>query len=167
MSALWENFFKQEKKTPNFRAVIKDIPLFSELSRSDLASIERILHVRNYKAGETIFSQGDPGVGMFIISAGVVNIIQEPNDQLLATLNKGSFFGELSLLDEAPRSATARAVKECELLGFFQPDLFSVMAKNPKLGVKLLLQLAKIIGERLRHTNKRLQGLSAAADQKK
>ncbi|OPX34594.1 hypothetical protein B1H10_03275, partial [candidate division KSB1 bacterium 4484_188] len=62
-------------------------------------------------------------------------------------------FGELALLDDSPRSASAVAKTDCKMLGFFQPDLFGVIERNPRLGIKIVLRLAKIIGERLKAAN--------------
>ncbi|NOX37432.1 MAG: cyclic nucleotide-binding domain-containing protein [Calditrichaeota bacterium] len=160
MDSFWGNIFKtKEKKEEGITAVLKKIPIFEELSRRELSSIERILHQRTYRPGEIIFHQGDAGVGMYIIEKGTVEIILEPANQVVAELSDGEFFGELALLDESPRSATARAKTECRMLGFFQSDLFGLIERDPRLGVKIVLRLASIIGDRLKHSNQQMQSL--------
>jgi CRP-like cAMP-binding protein len=75
---------------------------------------------------------------------------------ILAQLQQGDFFGEFSLLDGGERSATAIATDHTTLLGFFRPDLFSLMDRNPRMGNKLLLALAKVVVARLRKTTELL-----------
>ncbi len=130
--------------------VLRRIPIFEGLNKRELASVERILYRRNYEAEEVVFHQGDPGLGMYIIVHGTVLIRSEPPRQPLAELRDGDFFGELALLDEQPRSATALAKAPTSLLGFFQPELFGLLDRHPRLGMKIVLGLARIIGRRLR-----------------
>ena len=102
---------------------------------------------------------GDPGLGMYIIVEGSVEIAEENEDgekKSLAVLPDGAFFGDLALLDEAPRSASAIAVVDCDIIGFFRPDLLDLLYRKPSLGIKILWGLARIIGERLRRTNELL-----------
>jgi CRP/FNR family cyclic AMP-dependent transcriptional regulator len=67
-------------------------------------------------------------------------------------LSNGDFFGEMALLLESPRTASAVAHEPTKLLGFFQPDLFSLLETKPKTGNKILLHLAQMIAERLRQS---------------
>ena len=68
-------------------------------------------------------------------------------------LHAGDFFGEISLLNDSPRSATVVAEGDTTLFGFFRSDLLSLMDSDPKLGVKLVYQLARIVAERLTQSN--------------
>lgn len=162
MHVLWSNVFRKRRGGADGAQVIdilKRIPVFEDLNRRELAAIERILHRRSYRKEEVIFHEGDPGVGMYIIETGSVQILSSNGGPVLADLTEGEFFGELALLDESPRSATAIARAECQILGFFQPDLFGLIERNPRLGVKIVLRLARSIGERLRRANDQLQTL--------
>ena len=67
-------------------------------------------------------------------------------------LKNGEFFGELALLDESPRSATATAGEKTQILGFFRPDFLNLLSTEPKLGAKVLLKLSQILAMRLRTT---------------
>ncbi|MEW6715075.1 MAG: cyclic nucleotide-binding domain-containing protein [Nitrospirota bacterium] len=159
MSNLWENIFKRQKKD-GVQEILKKIPVFEDLSNNDLSHIERILHRREYQPDEVIFSQGTPGFGMYIIEDGSVTIVSEPSMKVMAELQSGDFFGELALLDDSPRSATAAAKTSCRMLCFFQSDMFDLISRKPQIGVKILLCLAKTIGERLKRANEEIYALN-------
>ncbi|MBU0713094.1 cyclic nucleotide-binding domain-containing protein [bacterium] len=157
---IWEAVESRKSKTADdiFKA-LKNVPIFSELNPREMNEIEKIIHRREYKKGEPIFRMGDPGLGMYIIIKGLVNIVEEDeagNTTTLAVLKDGAFFGDLALLDEAPRSASAIADDDSDILGFFRPDFLDLLYRKSKLGIKILFSLAKIIGERLRRTNEQL-----------
>jgi CRP/FNR family cyclic AMP-dependent transcriptional regulator len=154
MNNLWANIFKEKKTQGNSaQDILMKVPLFENLSRREINRTEQLLHRREYQQNEVIFSQGDPGLGMYIILGGTVEIVSEPSREVLARLEEGDFFGELALLDESPRSATAIAVTPCRMLCFFHPDLLDLIRRDPGLGVKILFRLAGVIGERLRKTD--------------
>jgi CRP-like cAMP-binding protein len=161
MDSFWGNIFKKNGEPEGVHALLRKVMLFTNLSDRELALVERLLHQRNYKPGEEIFREGEPGVSMYIIEKGTVIItVGSPQEKTLAELHDGEFFGELALLDESPRSASAIAKTECSIVGFGQPDLFGIIERNPRLGVKIVETLARIIGERLKKTNEQLQSLS-------
>jgi CRP-like cAMP-binding protein len=149
MHGLWSNLFKPTSFEEETRSLLKKTPIFASLSKRELDNIERILYRRDYVAGELIFHQGDPGIGMYIIQHGTVAIVQMPDNHELAELTAGDFFGEIALLNETPRSASAIARTDCTLLGVAQPDLLGLFKRNSKLGVKVLIPLSQITGRRL------------------
>jgi len=152
--SVWANIFrKKEGEKEDILTVLKHIPLFQDLSKKELRQLERILHQRTYKQGEVVFNEGEPGVGMYIIEDGEVQITIGKDRRVLAVLSKGDFFGEMALLLEAPRTASAIASKASILYGFFQPDLFSILETYPRTGNKILLRLSQMIAERLRRSN--------------
>ncbi|NOY05535.1 MAG: cyclic nucleotide-binding domain-containing protein [Chlorobi bacterium] len=158
---LWRNLFRQ-KKAESLLDVLRNVPIFEDLSRSELKSIERILHRRSYRRGEYIFREGETGLGMYIVEEGAVAItVGEPgHEKEISLLRNGEFFGEMALLHEDPRSANAVARVDTIVLGFFQPDLLQLLETNPRLGVSVVMRLARIIAERLQHLlheNKQLQ----------
>ena len=104
---------------------------------------------------------------MYVIEQGEVSVGLVGTDgskKELALLKDGDFFGELSLLDESPRSASVIAVTDANLIGFFRPDLFEIMEKAPSTGLKIVLKVAEMIGERLRNTNQELAKVRAELD---
>ena len=147
----WTNIFKKDKKVEeSIYSVLKRIPIFTSLSGKELRHVERILHRRTYKAEEFIFKEYEPGVGMYIIESGKVNITLGKEQKLLVLLSDGDFFGEMALILEGQRTASAIAKEPTKLLGFFQPDLFNLLETTPKIGNKILLHLSQMIAERLR-----------------
>ena len=78
---------------------------------------------------------------------------------MIAELHDGDFFGELALLDDSPRSATVIARMDCKMLGFFQSDLLDLIERTPRLGVKIVMRLLTVIGERLKKSNEQVQAL--------
>jgi len=165
MNALWGNIFKgKQEQDEEVLAVLGKLPIFTGLGKRELRAIERIMHRRSFQPDEVIFSQNVQGAGMYIIIKGKVNIVSEDSGHVMAELGDGEFFGELALLDESPRSATAVSKAASKVLGFFQPDLFSLTERNPRLGVKVITQLARIVGNRLRVTNDQLQAVQEELD---
>ena len=163
IDTLWGNIYrgrqKGEKPTVDF---LREIPIFENLSERELRSIEKMVYVRRYTAGEAIFQQGDPSLGMYVVKSGTVEIIRhlpEGQHRLIATLTVGEFFGELGLIDDAPRSAAAVAHDPTETIGFFKPDLMTLLYRKPDLGVKILLSLAKTLSARLRCTHEEIEKL--------
>jgi CRP-like cAMP-binding protein len=159
-SSLWENFFRDRKKAEDdLEKLLLEVPIFSQLSQRELRQVCSIVHRRHYAPGEYIFTQGDPGLGMYVIERGKVEIIFQDDsgaEKKLALLADGDFFGDLSLLDESPRSATAVAQIDSKIIGFFRPDLVALLSRSPKLGTKILFKLGEVIGTRLRVTNEQL-----------
>ena len=160
MDSFWSNIFRnRNEESEKISTILSRIPIFQELSRRDLAAVERILHHRAYKSGESVFFQNDPSAGMYIILKGKVQVIYEPTQQVIAELFDGDFFGELALVDDSPRSATVIARMDCEMLGFFRSDLLDLIERKPKLGLAISLQLMSVISERLRKSNDQVQAL--------
>lgn len=101
---------------------------------------------------------------MYVIEEGEVKIVFRNGvggKKELALLGKGDFFGDLSLLDESPRSATAISSIGSKIIGFFRPDLVSLLSRSPKLGTKILFKLGEVIGTRLRVSNEQLAKLNS------
>lgn len=159
MDSFWGNIFNRKKGPATIRDFLKAIPLFATLSRSELETLETILHERQYKAKERIFRQDDPGVGMYIIAKGAVVISDENTKEVLAELHAGDFFGEIALLNEIPRSASAIAEANTTLFGLFHPDFLDLVNREPRLGVKVLLSLAETAGKRLIRSNEEVVDL--------
>ena len=144
---LWGNLFRKSSKEKDaFYNILKNVPIFEDLTRGEIAKIEGILHQRSYKADESIVRERELGVGMYIVFSGGVDIVQADGDGStlhLATFGEGDFFGAQALLDESPRTASAIAREPSQVVGFFRPDL--------------VMRLSQMISVRLRHTNRLLK----------
>lgn len=167
-SAVWRNLFSGKSILDGTtEAVLSKVPAFAELSARDLRRVAAIVHKREYKSGESVFYQGDPGLGMFIIQEGEISIRiseREGEEKELAVLTDGDFFGELALLDESPRSATAMCKTDCTVTGFFRTDLMELIKENPDLGMKIVMKFAEILAHRLRNTDKELSKVQSQLD---
>lgn len=147
-SFLWSNFFRRDREK-DIITLLRGVPIFEGLGRGQLRAVERILHRRKYHAGEYIFREGDPGLGMYIIEQGEVSIVSESRSSEIARMGKGDFFGEMALFHERPRPASALAWEDTKVFGFFQPDLLGLLETRPSIGTKVVLMLSRILAERL------------------
>lgn len=158
---LWDNIFKFHKSEQKTKiAFLKSIPFFSKLRRKQLEEVSHILHERIYEKDEFIFEMNQPGAALFLIQEGEVSIEAKVNDNdftKIATLKDHSFFGELALLDESPRSASARATVRTHAWALFRSDLLKLSETRPDIACEIYKILANMIGERLKTTNKLLK----------
>src|SRR5260221_3128231 len=131
--------------------LLASIPLFESLTEDDLASLSKRLEEIEYNEGDVIFAQGDEGSSLFIIDDGGVEISYGDGvaKVRLAALFTGQYFGELSLFDGAPRSATAVAAKRSRLIRLDRKDLVDFVNKNPAAALRIIAEMS----ERLRQTN--------------
>ena len=160
MKTLYNNYFRNKSGNNPVIESISKIPIFENLSDKELSEVARLIHQRTYKKSEAIFKKNAPAEGMYVIIDGSVKIIDHDTDTVFASLLNDDFFGELALLDEEPRSATAVAEEPSELVGFFRTDLLTLMERDPVLGNKILMNLSRVLGERLRKTNEELLKVS-------
>lgn len=147
-------FNKPDDKLSPEILILKGIPFFSTLKLSELHVLEPILHERSYMLDEMVFEEGEEGLGMYIVLEGEIRIARKAliGSREVSRLGVGSFFGELSLLDGGPRSATAIASEPSRLFGFFRPEFLEIMEKHHKIGAKISFQLARLTASRLRQS---------------
>ena len=155
-SSFWANLFKPPTDKSDLLEILFNIPIFAQLSRREVSSLFNIIHNRSYVAREYIFYQGDPGIGLYIIREGTVRIerkIDSGETFSLATFKAGDFFGELALVDDEKRSASAIADTDVKLAVIFKPDLDDFISRFPKKGVKILQGISHVVAVRLRQLN--------------
>jgi len=145
-------------------ALLRNVPLFRDLSRRELRDVSEVLQIRSFEVGDVIFAQDVPGDGAYVVLAGCVDIYQtdaEDSEHLhLSRLESGGFFGETALLDDASRTASAVVGDEDAELALFSRNAFLTLAEQrPHLGVKVVMQLSQIVAERLRRTNRGLRSV--------
>lgn len=154
---LWGNpFTRKEDSSSSDLAFLSSVPIFDTLTNRQKQKLHSLIHVRHFNQNDIVFRQDDPGVGLYIIREGMVSVWREHDDLTrtkIAELSEGDFFGEMALLNDIARSATIVAEKPTTLFGLFRSDLLSLMDSDPKLGVRVVYQLAKIVAERLRNIN--------------
>lgn len=121
-------------------------PLFANAEERILSSLANRLRRRRFRRGEVIFHQGDPGDSLHVVAAGAVKIVlpsPDGDEAIIATLRPGDFFGELALLDGAPRSATAAALEQSEMLVLPRAIFMELLDSVPGLRDALLTSLAR------------------------
>jgi len=152
MDPLWSNIFRKKLDEESLAFFLQSQPVFAELAPRQLSQLEGLVHLRSYRADETVFEEGDPGSGMYMIRSGQVGIYgrgRQGAETELARLGPGDFFGETTLTAPAPRSATARTLENTELVGLFRADLLEVAEKHPALSSQVLFGLTRVVSERL------------------
>lgn len=141
--------FRSRSASPRLEQ-LRRLTLFEALAPAELAMIDELLHEREYQAGEVVFDEGEEGQAIYIILAGEVLIRREGQAEPIARLGAGSFFGELALLDNAPRMAQARAATGCRLAVFFRDDFLGLLDTHGRVASKIARQLARHVGRRMR-----------------
>jgi len=108
-------------------------------------------------AGTVLFQEGDKGEEMYIIQSGRVKISKRIRgvEKTLATLEKGEFFGEMAILNDKPRSASAETIEECEMLVIDRKTFDALIRGNVEIAVRFIKRLA----DRLRETNDQMEAL--------
>ena len=132
--------------------VVRKAPLFSGLDDSAAASLRSSMNLIKLRKGQSLFKEGDDGDHLFVVSRGKVKLGTKSVDgreNLLMILGPGDMFGELSLFDSGPRTATATAVTDSKLLALGQDKVIPWVKEHPEVSLQLLARLAS----RLRRTN--------------
>ena len=129
-------------------SLLKGTELFSQTPENLLADVAEMVHPVRLDAGDRLFSQGDPGDAMFIVYSGAIDIMD--GDKKLVSFSSLDFFGELSLLDDEPRSGDAIASEESLLLSISQEDFYELISFRTEVAKSIL----RVLSQRLRKQNK-------------
>ena len=132
--------------------VVRKATLFSGLDDSAAATLRASMNLIKLRKGQSLFKEGDDGDHLFVVSSGKVKLGTKSVDgreNLLMILGPGDMFGELSLFDSGPRTATATAVTDSKLLALGQDKVIPWVKEHPEVSLQLLARLAS----RLRRTN--------------
>jgi CRP/FNR family transcriptional regulator, cyclic AMP receptor protein len=142
--------FKERAQSERTRD-LKKVALFAGLSRREIGVVQGFMHERHFLRDEVVFDEGEKGEAFYIVLKGAVLVCRQGQpDKPIATLDAGKFFGELALLDDAPRSAQVRAADECTLLVLFRGDFLGLMQSHGLIASKIAIELARQLGARLR-----------------
>lgn len=148
-----KSFLKKENRFSTEEFLL-DIPLFDGLTIKEIKRIIPLIHHRSYQPEEHVFYKGQPGAAFYIIKSGRLQIVQPGTPRVvLAELGEGEILGELAILDETPRSASALAIEPTELMAFFKDDIDELITREPVISAKIYRNLAIIVGIRLKNTN--------------
>jgi CRP/FNR family cyclic AMP-dependent transcriptional regulator len=165
---IWDNLFKSSDQDQMVLEALRNTFIFQSLTKKELRFVKETVHVRSFRVGESVFRQGELGIGMYIILQGSVEIYvnnmmedaANSKGMMVTRLMRGDFLGELSLVENnGRRTATAMASEDSVLIGFFKPDLIDILERQPATGVKITLRLAEVLGRRLKETTTRVSEL--------
>jgi CRP/FNR family transcriptional regulator, cyclic AMP receptor protein len=129
-------------------------PLFAGLPRRLLARLGTRFLEKGYNSGEIVFQEGDPGRALFVVVEGTVEITQATakGEHVLRTLGPGDAFGEIALIDNFPRSATARAATLARLLILYKSDFDALMDGDAQITNVVMRNLAHLLAVYARRT---------------
>ena len=154
--ATWDAVIDRKSKAKVERSIIdvlKEVPIFEELSNREIQNIARIAYQRYYSAGEVIIHEGQNAAGMYIMVDGQAEVTKALADGTvlhLTTLENSGLFGDVGLLDSSPRTATVKATRDSSIIGFFRSELLELMNSNPRLASKVIFKLGQILTARFR-----------------
>jgi CRP-like cAMP-binding protein len=136
-------------------ALLRAVPVFSELGEEELARVADVAVPRQFVAGEVVFREGDESSTCYIVRYGRARAVREHPDGrsiTLANFGPGDIFGELAMFDDERRSATIETLEDTEAIAILGGDMRRLLSEHAEIAVKLLASL----GRRLRETNERL-----------
>lgn len=155
--------------------VLRQIALFKGLKGLDLIQINKIARSIKFKRGERIIEEGNRGECFYIIKSGEVRVLKRKkgwvpsshrhgstadaapgNEEVIAVLSPCEHFGEMSLFDSSPRSASIAALTDCELIEIGGGDLDRLMQENPSLAGKIYRSMIRSLCQRLRNANEHM-----------
>lgn len=135
---------------------LQKIPVFDEVDGRNFNWLQKFTEVVIYPTGSLIFREGTPGDSMFFILSGEIDIIKtsiKGENVLLATLEKGNVLGEMSLVDNAPRFATAVSKTNSDLVILRKESFFNLVEDHPRPACKIMLKLLRTLSLRLRQVD--------------
>jgi CRP/FNR family transcriptional regulator, cyclic AMP receptor protein len=140
--------------------LLRGVSIFRELRDDFLIRLSAVMDERAFASKGIIFKQGDEGQSLFIVATGAVRI--HIGNQELAQLRRGDFFGEMSLFDTEPRSASVTAIEPCTCLELTQSQLYEAINETPEIALKLI----GILSGRIRELNREVNELRVAMPQR-
>ncbi|MFN3476629.1 MAG: cyclic nucleotide-binding domain-containing protein [Candidatus Methylomirabilales bacterium] len=145
---------------------LKRVQLFEGLSEEALRRIASLGREQRYPSASVIFREGDPGEAFYVVIDGAVRVskfVPGAGEEAMAFMEKGDCFGEMSLIDNRPRSATAIAHADCWLLAIGREEFLDLLRSDRELAWVILWGLCRILSLRLRETSDRFVTVFAIA----
>lgn len=139
-------------------AALQQVPLFSQLSPADLQRVIDVAREKSYPKNSVILFEDDPGDALFVVASGQVKVVligEDGREVILSVLGQGQFFGEMSLIDDEPRSAHVIAMEDSHLVVLRRQDFEAILMQAPVIAVALLKELTR----RLRRADEKVGSL--------
>jgi CRP/FNR family cyclic AMP-dependent transcriptional regulator len=140
-------------------AVLRTVPLFASFPEEQLRMLATVVSRRSASRGSIVIAAGDPTDSLYIILSGRLKVMMsdaEGKEVILSILSGGEFFGEMGLIDDAPRSASVVAIEPCELLVITRRDFKRCMAENAEMAMAVMRGLVR----RLREADRKIGSLA-------
>jgi CRP-like cAMP-binding protein len=144
--------------------VLQHCPLFDSLRPEQIRKVTALAQERQVAAGQLVFREDEPGNSMFVVLSGKIRIskmVGGVGEEALAVLEPGAYFGEMALIDDAPRSADARAHEPCTLAEIRREDLEQLLFVDRELAHDILWSFCRTLSARLRETNDKIKAFFA------
>jgi CRP-like cAMP-binding protein len=140
-------------------SILRSVELFNELTDDELDKVSKHLSSLDLPKGTILFKIRDFGDELYIITEGKIRISREVGnvELVFTTLGKGTFFGEIAVIDELYRSASATADEDCKLLVLSRKTLEDLATHNPLIAYKMLYTIAKVLSRRIRRSNEAME----------
>lgn len=141
---------------------LHQVKIFSMLDAEELGAVARILHEQRVPAGRKLFSQGDQGNELYIVQSGCIGssiTLEDGSQREIASFHAGDFFGEMSIFESAPRSATCYAKEESVILILPAAAFFSFVKQNSETAIKIMYRMLNITTQRLENTGRFLSDM--------
>ncbi len=138
------------------RAFLQGIGIFSLLENEEIDTVAEHLTPRVLEKGEVLFREGDTGDNLYIVKEGVISIgirLPDGSDHEIAQFTPGDFFGEMSIFDNAPRSATCTAVRRTSLYSLSKTSFADIIERHPQTALSLMYRMLNVTTQRLRNTS--------------
>jgi diguanylate cyclase (GGDEF)-like protein len=134
---------------------LKNVRIFCDLTEEEIHNLLALLHPRKLSKGETLFEQGDPGGELFVVESGALGIavtLEDGKKLEIAAFGEGDFFGEMSIFEKEPRSATCYAKSPSRLLAVKEGEFFRLIETNPVSAAKVMERMLSVTRRRLEDT---------------
>jgi len=138
--------------------VLRKVPLFAGLPETELVAFAELVRERSYPKGSVILFEDDPGDALYLVATGQVKVVligEDGREVILSVLGEGSFFGEMALIDDQPRSAHVIAMTDATVLMLRREDFQARLRRSPEIAIGLLRELSR----RLRRADEKIGSL--------
>ena len=139
----------------NKNELLRSVRIFCDLTDEEFQSLLELLQPRQLSKGETLFQQGDPGGELFVVESGALGIavsLEDGKNLEIAAFTNGDFFGEMSIFEKEPRSATCYAKTRSRLLAMNEKEFFRLVESNPASAGKVMTRMLAVTRRRLEDT---------------
>jgi CRP-like cAMP-binding protein len=150
---------KESRITDSIIDFLIDIPLFDELKSNELKVVARQMNHIELQRNDFLFKEGDKGSYMCFVVEGILDVIKQTashSEVTISSLTRGRSIGEMSVIDNFPRSASVKARTAASLLVLTQRAFDDLLEKQPQIGIKILKALGRLLSMNLRKTSSQL-----------